>query len=339
MSFALAALACSSSDDAAESNGPTDPLPTAQSCGLNTGWPGDEYCILPPPADQGFQIHYGPSNYEDQAEVDTYLIQPGLDTTIYQPVTSGNTSDIFFYKRQYRMRKGSHHLIVSAGGSGSLFGLGRRLGGSQNVVKDNPQGEIPPENVGIGMQLAANSPLTINLHNYNPATEPLLREAWVNFWYVNGPVTQEAKEMFLWAQGGTVQPGQTAVVHGTKAIDTDGRVLTMYGHRHSNNVRFSAWRVRDGVSELVYEDYNWEEPAVFEFNSLTTNPAPDPVGRVAGGHSGILDLKVGDSLEWECEVVNMHDFAISFGQNEAVDSEMCILVGDAIGPNLLTLAF
>src|SRR4029079_15135893 len=24
-------------------------------CGLNSGWPGDEYCIKPPPADKGFQ--------------------------------------------------------------------------------------------------------------------------------------------------------------------------------------------------------------------------------------------------------------------------------------------
>jgi hypothetical protein len=176
----------------------------------------------------------------------------------------------------------------------------------------------------------------MNLHHYNATTGPLLREAWVNFWYVDAAtVTQEAREMFLWAQGGTVQPGQTAVVRGTKAIDTDGRVLTMYGHRHSNNVRFSVWRVRNGESMLVYEDYNWEEPAVFEFNSLTQNPPPDPVGRVGGAYSGILDLKVGDSLEWECEVVNTHDFAISFGENEAVNSEMCILVGDAVGPSLL----
>ena len=343
MSFALAALGCGGSQDDGEHTGnvgPNDPVPSEQSCGLNSGWAGDEYCILPPPADKGFQIHYGPSNYEDQAEVEKYLIQPGLDTNIYEPKTSGNTSDIFFYKRQYRMRKGSHHLIVSAGGSGSLFGLGRRLGGSQNVVKDNPQGELPPENVGIGMPLTANSPLIMNLHHFNPTNEALLREAWVNFWYVDAAtVTQEAKEMFLWAQGGTVQPGQTAVVRGSKAIDTDGRVLTMYGHRHSNNVRFSVWRVRNGVSELVYEDYNWEEPAVFEFNSLTKNPPPDPVGRVGGAYSGILDLKVGDALEWECEVVNTHDFPVSFGENEAVNSEMCILVGDAVGPTLLSLAF
>src|SRR5262245_54858629 len=28
-------------------------------CNLNSGWKGDEYCIKPPPADKGFQLHLG----------------------------------------------------------------------------------------------------------------------------------------------------------------------------------------------------------------------------------------------------------------------------------------
>jgi hypothetical protein len=76
-----------------------------------------------------------------------------------------------------------------------------------------------------------------------------------------------------------------------------------------------------------------------EFNSLTTNPAPNPDTLEAGGHSGILDLQPGDVLEWECEIVNSHAVPITFGENEAETSEMCILVGDAIGPQLTGLAF
>ena len=107
------------------------------------------------------------------------------------------------------MRRGSHHLIVSAGGTGSILGAGRRLGGSQNVVKDNPTGELPPENVGIGMPLAARSPITMNLHHFNSTQDPLLKEAWVNFWYVDAEqVTQEAREIFLWAQGTTSRPAR-----------------------------------------------------------------------------------------------------------------------------------
>ena len=209
-SLALAALGCSGSDGSGPASGnPPDPGPSSKGCGLNTGWAGDEYCILPPPEDQGFQVHYGPSDYADEAEVAKYLIAPGIDTNIFEPKTASNNQDVYFYKREYRMRRGSHHLIVSAGGVGSILGAGRRLGGSQNVIKDNPTGQLPPENVGIGMPLSALSPLTLNLHHFNPTEEPLLREAWVNFWYVDASiVTQEAKEMFLWAQGGSDRSGR-----------------------------------------------------------------------------------------------------------------------------------
>jgi hypothetical protein len=86
--------------------------------------------------------------------------------------------------------------------------------------------------------------------------------------------------------------------------------------------------------ELVYEDYNWLEPAVFEFNSLTTNPLPNPTSYTSGGHTGMLDILPGDRLEWECEVVNNRAYTISYGANEAEDSEMCILIGDNVGPTL-----
>ena len=99
-------------------------------------------------------------------------------------------------------------------------------------------------------------------------------------------------------------------------------------------MRFSAYRTRAGNKELVLDDYDWEDPAVFEFNSLTQNPAPNPSAKTAGGHSGILDLQVGDILEWQCDVVNNRAVPITFGENEGATSEMCILVGDAVGPGL-----
>src|SRR5438067_1615602 len=41
---------------------PTAGAPLAMDeCGLHTSYPGDEYCILPPPADKGFQLHIGPN--------------------------------------------------------------------------------------------------------------------------------------------------------------------------------------------------------------------------------------------------------------------------------------
>jgi hypothetical protein len=298
---------------------------------------GDQVCILPPPADQGFQLHYGPKDYDDPTEMAKYVIQPGQEDNLFVPATSGNTKDVYFYKRQYRMRPGSHHLILTeTGTSGFAAGTGRRLGGSQNTSRDNPQGAPPPENQGIGITLKANDPLTLNLHHFNGSDKPLLKEAWVNVWYVDpATVTQQANELYLFAAGTSVPPGGHTVFTGKRQITTAGRVLSMYGHRHASTVRFSAYRTRAGNRMLVYQDFDWEEPSVFEFNSTVQNPPPDPTKKIAGAFTGDLDLAVGDALEWECEVQNTQNVTITYGQNEALNSEMCILIGDVIGPAIV----
>jgi hypothetical protein len=104
----------------------------------------------------------------------------------------------------------------------------------------------------------------------------------------------------------------------------------MAGHRHLNNVRFSAWLNSGGKKQLVFEDYDAEHPASIEFNSLTTNAMPDAVTKKAGGVSGILNVKQGDTFDFECEIINNTD--VNFrGLNEAADDEMCILTGDLVG--------
>jgi hypothetical protein len=314
----------------------TPPAPTIV-CGDTHGmFEGDEYCILPPPAGQGFQLHYGPSSYDDPNELAKYTINPGQEDNIFVPETSGNTTQVYYFKRQYRMRPGSHHLIVSEGSAGNPFAAGRRLGGSQNESRDNPQGTPPPENQGIGITLAANDPITLNLHHFNNGDKPRLKEAWVNFWYVDASaVTQQANELYLFAAGTSVPPGGHTVFTGKKAITDKARILSMYGHRHASTVRFTAYRTRAGNKMPIYQDFNWEEPAVFEFNSTTKNPPADPSMKVAGAYSGDLDLQPGDELDWECEVQNSSSMTITYGQNEALNSEMCILIGDLIGPALI----
>jgi hypothetical protein len=296
-------------------------------CGLHTKWAGDEYCILPPPADKGFQIHIGPTSYDNPDS--KYLIAPGAETNEFFPATSGNTSDIYYYVRQYRMRPGSHHLILTAGTSG--LG-GKRLGGSQNLSRDNPEnGVIPPEDQGVGMKLAANTALTVNLHYINLTSDKTeLKEAWVNVWYRDAKdVTEPANEMYSFAPI-DIPAGEHVILHGECPITQAGRVLSHYGHRHANNLRFSTWRKRAGKSDLVYEDYNWEEPLTLEYSSLVTNTPPDPVNKIGGGWSGMLDLMPGDTMVFECEIVNMTDHTF-LGQNEAENDEMCILIGDTVG--------
>jgi hypothetical protein len=291
-------------------------------CGLKTKFQGDQYCINPPPADKGFQLHIGPANYDNPEA--KYILQPGEENVVNLTATSGNDKDIEYYFRQYRMRPGSHHVILSADG--------KRIGGTQNLARDQPEnGIIPPENADVGLPLPARAQINANMHFYNFTEKPILRELWTNYWYKEpGTVKEVAKSVFSMTGVSAAVAHSHVVVGAYCPVQGNGRALSLYGHRHLNNVRFSIWLNSGGKKELVFEDYDSEHPGVLEFNSLTTNPSANPSSKTMGGATGILNLKQGDMLDFECEIVN--DTDVNFiGKNEASDDEMCILVGDTVG--------
>jgi hypothetical protein len=323
----------------------------------HTKYAGDELCIAAPPVGEGFQVHIGPTDYDDPDQVAEFVLAAGVERTDNYYLKTANTDDIYYYRRQYRMRPGSHHMILyavtsdhadgwnttstTAGAPGtgtgvpaSGFGdIGRRLGGSQNESKDNPLGETPAEDEGIGMPLAAHTQLSVNLHHNNTTDHDLLREEWVNFWYVDpATVTQQTNEMFAFGVL-AIQPNTHPTLNYKATVTQDGRILDMYGHRHAHNVRFSVWRNRGAQRDLVYDGFDWAEPLVLEYSSVTKNATPDDVARKEGGWTGILDLVKDDVVEWECEVNN--DTAnVLLSTNETINGEMCILVGETLGPTI-----
>jgi hypothetical protein len=309
--------------------------PAMDECGLNTKYDGDEYCILPPPPDKGFQLHIGPSNYDNPEP--EYLLEPGQEDTSGFSGVSSNTTPIYFYYRQFRMRPGAHHNIITTTADEEMrFGMGSRIGTTNHLAEDSPKhGVIAPENEGVGIPLAPNSPIGVSLHSINVTERPQLREMWVNFWYRDPELVKEPVEQ-LFAGGDPsfeIQPGEDTVLGPYRCEATgSGRMLWFYGHRHANNVRFSAWRIRGGVRELFYEAYDWEEPLVLEFSSTVTNATPDRGRQIEGGWSGILDIEAGDQLEWECHVVNKTDAALRFSNN-TYTGEMCIIDAELVGAN------
>jgi hypothetical protein len=308
---------------------------TSDECKLNTGYPGDEYCILPPPPDKGFQVHIGPDNYDN--------IDPRYILAAHDEITNNfsdqapNQQEVYFYYRQYRMRPGSHHMIATETGVGAGSGVmdigGRRIG-TANLSQDSPAGgKIAPENQGVGMKLGARANINVSLHSINVTDEPILREVWINFWYrPNEEVTEPAISLFKSGDPTfNVPPGADQIL-GPYSCDImgTGRLLWFYGHRHANNVRFSAWRVRGAQRDLFYEGLHWEETLLLDYSSDVKNPAPDRAKGIEGGWSGVLDLKPGDKLEWECHVINKQTTPLRF-TNETYLGEMCIMDGETVG--------
>jgi hypothetical protein len=244
---------------------------------------------------------------------------------------SGNEEDIYFYHRQYRMRPTAHHVIISAD-NGTGVDAGRRIG-TANVSQDFPaNGVIAPEDLGVGLPLGPRSPINVQLHAINTTEKPALREVWVNFWYRDPSQVKEVANQ--WFKVGStsfaVQPRQSTTLGPYRCtVQGDGRMLWLYGHRHANNVRFLVTRVRGAQRDVIYDAYHWEEPLLLEYNSVVKNPAPNPAQRIEGGWSGILDLKTGDVIEWQCDVVNQQNTVLRF-TNQTYLGEMCIVDAEAV---------
>lgn len=297
-------------------------------CHLNSGYPGDENCILPPPPDMGFQLHIGPSNYTTPEAA--YILQPGQEATTDFPATASNATDVNFFYRQYRLRPSAHHVIITTS-NGQISTTGRRIG-TANRSEDYPAGVIAPEDVGVGIPLAAHAPISVSFHAINVTGKPALRELWVNFWYKPpGTVTETATEWFEVGDPLISIPPHTQTTLGpyTCTVRNNGRMLWLYGHRHANNTRFTVTRIRGAQRDVIYDANKWEEPLLLEYASNVANPAPN-VPTQEGGWSGILDLVAGDRIEWSCDVNNTQNTTLRF-TNETYLGEMCIVDAEAVG--------
>jgi hypothetical protein len=163
-------------------------------CSINTGYPGDERCILPPDPTLGLQFHYGPSNYSDPNEVEKYLLLPGQEGTDCVFFPTPGATDMNFNTYHIRMRPGSYHVLLylqPIGDNGIVTSDGpqacgqglqsRKPFGSQAAVLDvNAIGGATPEDDSLAIRIQAQPQTVMQLYFINAGATPLLREAWVN---------------------------------------------------------------------------------------------------------------------------------------------------------------
>ena len=307
-------------------------------CQLNSGFSGDGYCLLPPPEGQGVQIHFGPKNYDDPAEAAKYTIKPGEEFNQYAIVNVPTTEDHWYGYLKISMRPGSHHLInnLIAGHPEEGFVAGGCEGqssggfpGTQNLITESPPQGIPaPENEGLGRSLPGNSSICQNYHRYNTTDQPALSEIWYNVWFMKEEdITQRASGVLVTAGPYRPIPARTMQsLTATSNMSNDGRIISLFGHRHAATERFAVWLNDD----LIYDSWDWMESRLFNYDSITENPAPMPDKKIDGAASGIVSFKSGDRLKIQCDVNNTTDTPLRFA-NELYTGEMCILFGSSVG--------
>jgi hypothetical protein len=341
-----------------------------------TKFPGDQFCILPPPPELGMQYGVHPqgtkwfdqvsagdlSGYEAQL-ADDWVMDPGEEEERNFITTAPNTSEKLYYRNSARMRPGSHHMIVTAGGSGGQtevwapgapgFLSGKNVPGAQRPDENNPKTIAkPPEDEGLFMRIPANPNVTFNLHHFNATSDVILKEMWTNMWWEDD-TRKEVLDMFGLEFGQTatlqnVAPGDVVDLHYSWSIGSPFRVVQLFGHRHVWTTTFSAW-VEDsaGKQTLVYDSMDWFDEPTYRYDSLTKNPEAMPATKQDGAFSGILNIEPGSKLHFNCHIEYTDERAVqedapmpaTIGNlkfaNEAFTAEMCILFGQTTDMMLL----
>jgi hypothetical protein len=259
-----------------------------------------------------------------------------------------NKEDRYYFEQQYRMRPGSHHMIISTSSNTTQpegwapcgSSIINAIGGTQHVIEDFPTNlVVADEDKGLGRTIAAATPLDIQLHFFNTTDNPTLRETWVNFLYKDASTVTDKIGMLGAFAPVNVAPHTQAVTGGTcNASDAispaspDGvRIVSLFGHAHWHNERFVVYQDKaDGTSGVVYDSYAGAEAPTYVFNSLIQNPVPDPTARQSGAISGDFFLAPTDKLRFECDITNDLNTSL-VSTNEAFTGEMCILFGSIVG--------
>ena len=311
-------------------------------CKINSGFPGDETCIPPPPPEEGMQIHVGPSNYQDPAEIAKFVLHPGEESSECWTFKTPNDKPIKYQTSVLSGRSGTHHII-------NTMHSGELPQGSFTVCADNarsigtlpgaskpymPRGTVAPEYANVGRSIPAHATVQADMHYYNYTDKDLLREFWLNIYYAKEEEVTVAADQIAGLGGlgwnaAPIAPGTDKVYSYSCPIKGNGHILSLLGHYHAHGKRFSASiKRKNAAPEKVFEMYDYLTPASFEYNSVVRNPGFSDVA--PGAVSGILPVSDGDVLQWECHIVNDSTVGLRY-VNEVKTGEMCNLWGVSVG--------
>jgi hypothetical protein len=318
---------------------PGPPGKLANGCPVHSGYAGDDMCLAPPDPEKGFQLHYGPADYASAGDVAPFLLQPNDESVDCFFQKTPNAKDVYVSGLQFYMRPGSHHLLVNANATNQPDGFGvcglydqavGGLGASQTPKVDN-LADPAPENQGLAIKVAANTQAVINFHVIDSGNEPLLREAWLNYFYMD-PSQVKGISGGVGLVGGLgfyITPGTNQTYTYSCSPERPVRVLSLASHMHVHATRMTVWKVSGTQKTLVYQSFDWANPPAFRYDSVTHNPETDLATRTPGAISGPLVVDPDESLEWECAINNTSDQILTF-RNEVNTGEMCLLGGSSV---------
>lgn len=347
-------------------------LGKAEPCSMVTDWAGDEYCLVPPvrgfqihvgPSDYSnpdevakFVLPPGGLPATDPRSTVLGSGTPDVDFCYY--LKTSNDWSVYANHYYSRMRPGAVREVTfdlgsavtdsagpdgcSAKDQGTLGGGAQFMAGATRLVEDAALFGGAPEDAQVATVHAPHGQVSVNPHWVNITDKPLLMESWMNV--VEGdyppdpPLDRVGAIQWYGGVGMSIPPGQhlvvTAAADGSCSATQDVRILGIFGFTHSSTVRFAAslTRAADQTTTQIFEDYVWQDPTVFRFDSVTKNTPPDPNTKAPGSaYSGDLLIHAGDKATWECEIINNRSVTLTYS-SKVYDGEMCNVFGMLAAP-------
>jgi hypothetical protein len=320
-------------------------------CNTDSGMDGDDVALCAPDAHAGIQLHFGPSNYDDPAELKKFTLAPGEEATACVFVRVPDEADKYFGQYVGRSRPGAHHLQISWAApadasreSGSLGPCGSVLSTqfvaiAQTANMNVPDLSIPrPRNAtnaggldfeGGASPMRRGAMLEMTTHFLNTTGRPILREAWINLYYKDPATVKHVIHPISMISAGIRVPAHGKQTFRRSCSSPLARTVSfLQGHSHVGSQRFSMWRHVAKTNELVpiYTSFDPLDPAFLTYNATVKNPEADLEAAIPGGPSGSVSLEAGDSLVWECELQNDTDKPIGDG-GPGDNMQMCYTFG------------
>jgi len=225
----------------------------------------------------------------------------------------------------------SHHFIlykggvVAAGGGGSCS-----LGANAWIYASSTPGQVITENMpaNVGLQMAQNTQLILNMHFINPGSTTLYPKIKINLLFAKNVMYQAGTMVSFNAQinvpAATAAGPGTQTVNGTCQAPVGSKFFTMSTHTHKHAT--AAWVdfihagstteiVHTGTTSTYPADQeqgsglDWEHPGV----GLWTTP-------------NFLTIQQGDSFTYHCSYSNTGTAAVTVGET-AASNEMCMAIG------------
>jgi hypothetical protein len=299
--------------------GTTPPASTGNT-GAFISTPADD--LAPPDPAEGIQFVTPPGAFSVAPNQEIF---PNYCVTVPKDIQVGAF-------RSFMTANSSHHFILYKGSTvaaGTPSSTSCSLGAGQWLYATSTPGAITGFNMpaNVGLDLAANTQLIINMHFINPGTTTAEPQVKINVMFAQN-VMYAAATMISFNTSISVPPATasgpgTQTVSGTCHAPVGANFFAMSTHTHKNATAAIITYNHNGTStEVVHTGPASSYPADQEKGSGTDWEHP---GVGSWTQAPFLTVQQGDSFTYSCAYSNTSSQTITVGET-AAHNEMCMAV-------------